>query len=858
MFASKKFVLVVGCLLISSLKVNAEPLSFIVRDNAQTMYAWQRPNSFRRAIELNGEWNYQPAGDKKWYSTQVPSVCDYDGEITFRRTFVIDSSFVNHSFRLVCYGLNYEGAFYVNEKFIGSHVGGFSSFAFDIPQKLLKVGAMNKIEIRLSGALDLTNTLPTRRQFQAQKNFCGIHRDIYLLAFPEQSIDESRIDYHFDEEKQQATIRVICTVRDRTKERLMDNEKRPKVWVRADIFGNDTSKALTMASAALEDNANLINTVQMELKVKRPRLWHPDKPQLYRVNLLLFRGKKQVDQTSQWLGLKKLVIQNNDIYLNDKRLVLKGINYYETLTSNDQLPSATSLEQDVQFLKDLRANAVRVVGHIPHPRFVELCDRYGLLLLEELPLFGLPLPRMQSESFFARVADYATEMVTRDASHVSLFAWGIGGPYNVDYALFLGKLSTLIRQLDGHALYHTNTVQFPDDNIDRTDIAGLDLFGLDKDLFASVLPSWFNRHSDKLTMVTSFGSYLRSPERSDVNPTTLSELRGLEIVTAFKTLKHYQNLDGYFITSLTDWLSAYPRAQHGNQLDKHIVPSGLMGYDKNKRLAYTIVRSLYLEGKARINPGVVVKSEPPGIFPFVGVTLLLVFLFVYNTRKYFKDNLRRIFIHPHGFYVDLRDKRKIPISHTILVGMFSSIGVGLTVATLLYFFREHPIFDHLLTLLTITDRIKNYLIFLCWHPGWTVAILSTLIYFSFVVMGIGMKMLAILFRRRWTLSQSVTTMYWCGVNFMILTLLGMVLYRLLLYTDAILPVLVILAFFELWFLARLTKAVRVAFYWGAFRAFTMVVFLMCLMAAGLVYYFQHTQGVLDYLNYYLTYWIHLI
>ena len=112
-----------------------------------------------------------------------------------------------------------------------------------------------------------------------------------------------------------------------------------------------------------------------------------------------------------------------------------------------------------------------------------------------------------------------------------------------------------------------------------------------------------------------------------------------------------------------------------------------------------------------------------------------------------QENLRRIFIHPHGFYIDLRDKRKIPVSQTILLAVLISLGLGLVGATFCYFFRENLLFDHLLTLLTTSDNFKHKLISLCWKPDIAVLIFSILFLTAFLMLAIFIKLFAFIFRK---------------------------------------------------------------------------------------------------------------
>ncbi|HTP12155.1 MAG TPA: hypothetical protein VMM37_00925, partial [Bacteroidota bacterium] len=94
----------------------------------------------RSKIDLAGDWQYSLDGEN-WGGTKVPGSVDYVGTVTFQRKFRVGEDLINGcSFRFVAFGINYESEVFINDVFIGKHVGGYTSFTFDIPENALQMG----------------------------------------------------------------------------------------------------------------------------------------------------------------------------------------------------------------------------------------------------------------------------------------------------------------------------------------------------------------------------------------------------------------------------------------------------------------------------------------------------------------------------------------------------------------------------------------------------------------------------------------------------------------------------------------------------------------------------------------------
>ena len=102
----------------------------------------------RQIVSLNGEWQARKE-EAAWQKVSVPGAYLFEGEVEFKRSFVLDSSLTDRSFKLVAFGINNRSTFFVNGQFIGSHVGGHTAFSLEIDRQHLKTeGTKPSIIIR--------------------------------------------------------------------------------------------------------------------------------------------------------------------------------------------------------------------------------------------------------------------------------------------------------------------------------------------------------------------------------------------------------------------------------------------------------------------------------------------------------------------------------------------------------------------------------------------------------------------------------------------------------------------------------------------------------------------------------------
>ncbi len=819
-------------------------------------YRWQSSNECRPLIPLDGEWEYRTKEKEPFRTTMLPASCSHDGEITFRKFFVPDSSFANHFFRFISYGINYSCRIFINDKFIGSHVGGYNSFSLDIADGIIHLDRKNCIEIKLDTRLDNRTTIPHRSQPESAANTPGIFRSLYLLAIPELSIEAVDFDYQLSPDHGQAQFDVRFDIKDRIDNSLQKSSSaRPAAplsyWI--ELRPEHGDRPVYQERKDLDISSyRLTRTITTQFKVNQPQLWSPETPNQYWLRIQLIYQGKIVDQHDQKLGLKQLEIRDGDIYLNGQRLVLRGINWVEDYLANGAVFDRLSLLNDLELIKQLHANAVRVLHHPPHPVMAALCDSLGLFLLEEVPVQWLPAKRFASPQFINHYISYLQEIIERDKYHVCTIGWGIGGNLLLPENIFLDlltKMKSQVRTLPGQFFYYWNTPPLSASPNDSDLIDAISLFDRKKDQFEVALQTWTQQHHSQPNVVLSFGAPVKA---TNVSQTTgvAEEYQVLRLIEAWQPIFSQPGIDGYFCASLADYQGNYPSIRYEDNIIRNSRPYGLADQQRKKRTAFETLRRLYQEGKASHNLNVDLKEGPPVSFPIVGLAIILIFLFMTNSRRYFRENFRRVFVHPHGFYVDIRDGRKIPGSHTLALALFSSVGIGLTLTSFLSYFKSELPMDHLLTLLALTENFKRKLCFFSWHPDWGILFFSGIGLANFLLTGIYFKLLALISRRRCTFSQAFTLPFWFGANLVLFVPLGMMLFRLLQYPNLVLPILVGISLLLLWYGFRMIKAMRVMFIWPMSRATGVLLITLAVVAAGVLYYYQSQFGFIDYLDFY--------
>ena len=349
----------------------------------------------------------------------------------------------------------------VNGAFVGSHVGGFLPFHFDITDRI--VDGKAEIKVKVESPTDDPFEFPTtpfaEMPFGKQSWYgplSGIWQSVYL---------ERRIADHM------ATARVRSSpssgeISTRVHfERPLTDAADVTITV-IDAEENAVEQSCAKLAAGVE-NAVLHSFVT------GPRCWSPDSPYLYRLQVSMARNGADVDRIETTFGFRSIETRDGKLYLNGKPFYLRAAldqDYYpDTICT---LPSVEFLEERFCKAKQLGMNALRCHIKAPDPRYFEVADRLGLLIWAELPNAGdsTELSRERKELTLKGIID-------RDGNHPSIFCWtlinenwGVDLVHDANHRAWLKKLYLWLKSYDPSRLVVDNSPLAPSFHV-QTDLA---------------------------------------------------------------------------------------------------------------------------------------------------------------------------------------------------------------------------------------------------------------------------------------------------------------------------------------------------------------------------------------------------
>jgi hypothetical protein len=168
--------------------------------------------------------------------------------------------------------------------------------------------------------------------------------------------------------------------------------------------------------------------VSLQTKIISPELWTAETPNLHRVEVRLKQNGKTIHQIRRIFGFRTFEVRDGDgLYLNGQRVILKGCNRHSFWPDSGRCLSEAVQRLDIETMKDMNMNAVRMSHYPPDAEFLDLCDKLGLYVLDELGGWH----KAYDTATGARLVG---EMVARDVNHPSILFWDNGneGGFNTN------------------------------------------------------------------------------------------------------------------------------------------------------------------------------------------------------------------------------------------------------------------------------------------------------------------------------------------------------------------------------------------------------------------------------------------
>ena len=823
----------------------------------------------RKKIDLAGTWTALFESDT-WFEKllgtavqneiKIPSSVDFSGKMTFRRSFTVNEELLKkYVFKFVALGINYECEIFINDVFIGKHVGGYTSFEFEIPDDALQIGQENTIKVVASNRLNARNTLPVRKQIWGWKNYGGILRDVYLLATPRLWVDRIRLHTNLNDQNKQASVRLECVLSNKqfsplNRDSLLSKSKQPVYVLNAELHErfSDLLVAQELSSSLmLESNKNA--NVQLTLTVNGPKLWSPENPELYilKTSIVSVEGKLRVpvDQYNLNMGFTSVRVEENAFVLNGNKIKLKGVVWQEDSPRFGSSLSYEQMEKDVILIKSLGANAVRFAFHPPHPYMLNLCCRYGLLVIEEVPVWNVPAEILNDEAFQSLAEIQTREMVERDGENPCVLAWGIGNQFDSadEQALdFVQKMSGVIHQLDNRPVYYGSRMLNNDVCTSGVDFVGITLPQCDLKTFRRLLSEWKKNHPNQPLVVLGYGKEVEQNNRNGYSDPMSQEAQARYFIQYYAALKE-ANTAGSFVLALTDWRGDRPLLNFGLG-DRYIYPVGLLNQAREKRLAYEVVRVLYNEERITAIPAGNYRVSFPWVHVLVG--LLVIILIGYESmNRRFAESLQRALIRSYNFFVDLRDLHTVSIGHTFILSGAVSITLAGLLSSIMYHYRADRFADYIVTYLCTMDYMKEQFIRATWHPFAGIISLTCVFFLIGAILALVMKFLALFIKAQVSWIHAYSVFVWGAAPIIFLSPLAMSLFKIMENPSYVIPALVLISLFLFWTFLRVLKGISVMYDLSSMKTYISGILACVILLGGLFLYYDSTFALSSYLKF---------
>lgn len=336
--------------------------------------------------------------------------------------------------------INFEGvssAFYVyvNGAMVGYAEGSYTSSEF-LLTPYLNAGESNLIAVKVykfadSSWIEATDSL----------KLGGITRDVYLYTTPETRIRDINIETTLDSSFENALLNFNVSVASYTDKSEKDMKVKVTVY---DEDGNVFIKETPLSSSVAFDvnktaDSYYAGKIGGRVSAIAPNLWNAENPYRYTVVAKLFNAAGEVvDITSLKFGIMSSGFLTDDeghqtLAINGTPVTLYGINYNEHDPDTGSTLSYETLLADVKLMKELNINAIRSPGRPLSIDMLELCDEYGIYVIDDISISSNPYSNKEdqsipgSQSIWQAVSlDRLIGVVNRDKNHPSVIVWSLG------------------------------------------------------------------------------------------------------------------------------------------------------------------------------------------------------------------------------------------------------------------------------------------------------------------------------------------------------------------------------------------------------------------------------------------------
>jgi len=388
---------------------------------AETFYLDVQPTNGTERVEYDfdtsptlnvpGDWN-----------TQRPELFYYEGSVWYRKKFASSPLAAGERAFLRFGAANYRADVFLNGQKLGTHLGGFTPFSFEVTKRLQ--AGTNSLVVRVNNQRSKEGVPTLNTDWW---NYGGLTRAVELVRTPATFIADHRLWLESEETKMISGSVAIVGAKEGETVELAIGELNQKLTAKTDAEGHANFR---FAATNLS-------------------LWSPEHPKLYAVEI-----RCGADKVSEPIGFRTIRTRGKELLLNGQPVFLRGVCIHEEfpLNGGGRVNSPDKAKKLLLWAKELGCNFVRL-AHYPHNEdMTRLADQLGLMVWSEVPVYWTI--DWTNAATYANAQQQLTDEIRRDDNRAAIIIWSLANetPVSAARTAFLTRLARHARELDSTRL----------------------------------------------------------------------------------------------------------------------------------------------------------------------------------------------------------------------------------------------------------------------------------------------------------------------------------------------------------------------------------------------------------------------
>jgi len=338
---------------------------------------------------------------------------DYNTVGSYVKTFELNELWNNRDIFIHFGGVRSAFYFWLNGEFVGYSQGSKTPAVFNITDKVMS--GENKVAVQVYRFSD-----GSYLEGQDTWRVSGLERDVYLYAVSKTRIADFFVKAELNDDLKSGYFSLDIDF-------LQDDETAEEMTIKA---------VLTGSSETLFDSIAVVKkSILFESVIDHVNPWSAEDPYLYNLQINLYNSQEEVIESfTQQVGFKRVEIIDGNLLVNGKAIMFRGVNRHEWDPVRGRSITEETMIKDIQLMKENNINAVRTSHYPNQERWYELCNEYGLYVIDEanIEAHGMQFHEKSyghianDSTWTAQWIDRGKRMVERDKNQPCIIMWSMG------------------------------------------------------------------------------------------------------------------------------------------------------------------------------------------------------------------------------------------------------------------------------------------------------------------------------------------------------------------------------------------------------------------------------------------------